>query len=173
MGPNGAPATASVSGGRFNTSRSDADGMEESATVEYENVLVPTDGSKGARGAAEQAVDLVERSGGTVHALYVMDMGDASFVAVPSDIGETRGRMEKKGRKLVATVAELADERGVDCETVVKSGIPEEEILEYAHDHDVDLVVMGRRGRSDPDKPLVGSTTKRVLGRSAVPVRVV
>jgi nucleotide-binding universal stress UspA family protein len=147
--------------------------MGEPAAVRYENVLVPTDGSKGARRAAEQAVELAVESGGTVHALYVMDMGDASFVAVPSDIEETRGRMEKKGRKLVTAVEGLADERGVDCETVVKSGIPEDEILEYAHDHDVDLVVMGRRGRSDPDKPLVGSTTKRVLGRLDVPVRVV
>jgi nucleotide-binding universal stress UspA family protein len=147
--------------------------MDETAEVQYERVLVPTDGSKGARRAAEQAVELVGRSGGTVHALYVMDMGDASFVAVPSDIEETRGRMEKKGQKLVNGVAELADESGVDCETVVKSGIPEDEILEYVREHAVDLVVMGRRGRSDPDKPLVGSTTKRVLARTDVPVRVV
>jgi nucleotide-binding universal stress UspA family protein len=35
----------------------------------------------------------------------------------------------------------------------------------------VDLIVMGKRGRSDPDKPMIGSTTRRVLGLSDVPVR--
>ncbi|WP_458207050.1 universal stress protein [Haladaptatus sp. NG-SE-30] len=147
--------------------------MDEMGEVTYEHVLVPTDGSKAAKRAVEQAVELVRERGGTVHALYVMDMGDAGFVATPSDIKETRQRLEKKGKAFVNEVKERADESGVECVTVVKSGIPENEIIEYVHDHDVDLVVMGRRGRSDPDKPLVGSTTKRVLGHSDIPVRVV
>jgi len=137
----------------------------------HENVLVPTDGSGAAERAAEQAVALARDSGGTVHALYVMDMGDADFVAAPSDIAETRGRLERKGGEFVAAVEELASEAGVDCVTEVRTGIPEDEILEYIDEHGVDLVVMGKRGRSDPDKPLLGSTTRRVLARSDVPVR--
>jgi nucleotide-binding universal stress UspA family protein len=147
--------------------------MDETGAVSYKHVLVPTDGSKAAKRATEQAIELVKDSDGTVHALYVMDMGDAAFVAIPSDIKETRQRLEKKGRTFVNEVEEQAEESGVDCVAVVKSGIPEEEIVEYVHEHTVDLVVMGRRGRSDPDKPLIGSTTKRVLGLSDVPVHVV
>ncbi|ODR82556.1 universal stress protein [Haladaptatus sp. W1] len=147
--------------------------MDETGAISYNDVLVPTDGSKAAKRATEQAVELVTESGGTVHALYVMDMGDADFVATPSDIKETRKRLEKKGQGFVDKVKDRADESGVDCVTVVKSGIPEDEIVEYVRDQDIELVVMGRRGRSDPDKPLIGSTTKRVLGILDVPVRVV
>ncbi|GKZ14522.1 universal stress protein [Haladaptatus sp. T7] len=147
--------------------------MDETGSISYDDVLVPTDGSKAAKRATEQAVELVTESGGTVHALYVMDMGDADFVATPSDIKETRKRLEKKGQGFVDAVKDRADESGVDCVTVVKSGIPEDEIVEYVRDQDIELVVMGRRGRSDPDKPLIGSTTKRVLGVLDVPVRVV
>ncbi|WP_423746907.1 universal stress protein (plasmid) [Haladaptatus sp. SPP-AMP-3] len=147
--------------------------MDETGAISYDDVLVPTDGSKAAKSATEQAVELVTESGGTVHALYVMDMGDADFVATPSDIKETRKRLEKKGQGFVDAVKDRADESGVDCVTVVKSGIPEDEIVEYVRDQDIELVVMGRRGRSDPDKPLIGSTTKRVLGALDVPVRVV
>jgi nucleotide-binding universal stress UspA family protein len=139
--------------------------------VTHENVLVPTDGSRAAKRAAEQAVALAAESGGRVHALYVMDMGDADFVASPSDIAETRGRLERKGGEFVATVEALAEEAGVECVTEVRTGIPEEEILEYAGANAVDLIVMGKRGRSDPDKPLLGSTTQRVVARSDVPVR--
>lgn len=147
--------------------------MDKTGGVSYKDVLVPTDGSKASKRATEQAVELVKESNGTVHALYVMDMGDAAFVAIPSDIKETRQRLEKKGRAFVNEVEEQAEESGVDCVAVVKSGIPENEIVEYVHENNVDLVVMGRRGRSDPDKPLIGSTTKRVLGLSDVPVHVV
>ena len=139
--------------------------------VTHENVLVPTDGSRAARRAAEQAVEIASASGGRVHALYVMDMGDADFVAAPSDIAETRDRLERKGAEFVEVVEDLASAVGVECVTEVRTGIPEEEILEYADENGVDLVVMGKRGRSDPDKPLIGSTTERVIAGSDLPVR--
>jgi len=130
----------------------------------YEHILVPTDGSDGSRNAVENAVRIAERHDSTIHAIYVMDMGDADFVATPSDISETRKRLEKKGQEYTDFARELAEEAGVPCETEVRSGIPEEEIVEYARDLGVDLIVMGKRGRSDPDKPAFGTITNRVIG---------
>lgn len=43
-------------------------------------------------------------------------------------------------------------------------------IHEYGNAHDVDLVVMGKRGQSDPDKPLLGTITNRTTGALDVPV---
>ncbi|MFB6155515.1 MAG: universal stress protein [Haloferacaceae archaeon] len=140
------------------------------STETFTRILVPTDGSKASRRAAAHAVELAKQSGAEIHAMYVMDMGDVDFVATPDDIAETRRRMEKKGRGFVDRVAEMAGEGDVECVTVVKSGIPEDEILEYAHENAVDLISMGKRGRSDPDKLLIGSTTQRVVARSDVPV---
>ncbi|MFC4359863.1 universal stress protein [Halobium salinum] len=137
----------------------------------YTAILVPTDGSKAARRAAEHAVALAAEHGATVHALYAVDMGAVDFVAVPSDIGESGGRMRAKGEKFVGEVAELAESAGVDCLTVVKKGSPEDVIARYVAEGSIDLVVMGKRGRGDPDKPLFGSTTKRVIGRVDVPVQ--
>lgn len=143
------------------------------STQMFDTILVPTDGSRAARRAAEHAIELAKASDATVHAMYVMDMGDVDFVAVPSDIAETRTRMEKKGQGYTDEIAEMAEEAGVECVTVVRSGIPEETILEYAHEHGVDLISMGKRGRSDPDKLLIGSTTQRVVARSDVPVHTI
>ena len=139
----------------------------------YTNILVPTDGSKAAKRATDHAVDLAAADGATIHALYVMDVGDAGFVAVPSDIKETRTRLENKGREYTDAVRRAAEEAGVECVTQVKSGIPHEELREYVEDHDIDLIVMGRRGRSDPDKPLLGSLTDRVLRELDVPIHTV
>jgi len=137
---------------------------------DFDDILVPTDGSKAARRGAKQAIKFARRNGATLHVLYAMDMGDADYVAVPSDIGETRRRIQKKGEEYVASVEALADEAGVPCVTAVKSNTPVEASREYVDEHDIDLVVMGKRGRSDPDKPLLGSITNRTIGSLDVPV---
>lgn len=139
-------------------------------SIEFDDVLVPTDGSKASRAAAEQAVRFAKRNDARLHALYAIDMGDADFVAVPSDIAETKTRMEKKGREYTAVVEELAADAGVECVSTVVADTPVEAIVDYVNEHDIDLVVMGKRGRSDPDKPMFGTITKRVVGSVDVPV---
>jgi nucleotide-binding universal stress UspA family protein len=137
---------------------------------DFDDILVPTDGSKFARSAAAQAIKFARRNDATLHVLYAINMGDADYVAVPSDIEETRERLEAKGREYVEEIADLAEEAGVDCVTTVTADTPVDAILEYAAEHDIDLVVMGKRGRSDPDKPLLGSITNRVVGALDIPV---
>lgn len=137
---------------------------------DFDDILVPTDGSKSAHKAAEQAIRFARRNDATLHVLYAMDMGDADYVAVPSDIEQTRNRLEKKGQEYVSEIEDLAADAGVTCVTTVTSNTPIEAIHEYVEEYDVDLVVMGKRGRSDPDKPLLGSITNRVIGSLEIPV---
>jgi nucleotide-binding universal stress UspA family protein len=136
----------------------------------FDDILVPTDGSTAAIAGAEQAITFAQRNDATLHVLYAMDMGNADFVAVPSDIEETRTRMEEKGQEYVDDIAEMAVEAGVETISAVRANTPIEAIQEYVEEEDVDLVVMGKRGRSDPDKPLFGSITNRVVGSLDVPV---
>jgi nucleotide-binding universal stress UspA family protein len=144
-----------------------------SVMAPFQHVLVPTDGSKASKRAAQHAIDLVGEDGGRITALYVIDMGDADYVAVPSDIQETKERIRKKGEKLVEKIREMVVEAGIECETAVVTGIADEEIIAYAEDHDVDLIALGKRGKRDPDKPLIGNTARRVVQASPVPVHTV
>jgi len=137
---------------------------------DFDDILVPTDGSNSAHMAAEQAIKFAQRNDARLHVLYAMDMGDADYVAVPSDIEQTRNRLEKKGKEYVSEIEDLAADAGVACVTTVTSNTPIEAIHEYVEENDVDLVVMGKRGRSDPDKPLLGSITNRVIGSLEIPV---
>ncbi len=137
---------------------------------DFDDILVPTDGSKAARNGAKQAIKFAQRNDATLHILYAMDMGDADYVAVPSDIRQTRNRLEKKGQQFVSEIEGLAADADISCVTAVKANTPVEAITDYVDEHDIDLVVMGKRGRSDPDKPLLGSITNRVVGSLDVPV---
>lgn len=139
-------------------------------TKEFDDILIPTDGSEAARNAASQAIMFAQQRDATLHVLYAMDMGDAGYVAVPSDIEQTRNRLEKKGQTFVEEIKELAVAAEVPCVTKVTANLPVQAITEYVDENDIDLVVMGKRGRSDPDKPLIGSITNRVIGSLDIPV---
>lgn len=55
-------------------------------------------------------------------------------------------------------------------EMVVRSGSPAVEILRYATDEDVDLLVLGTHGRTGFERFMVGSVTEKVLRKAPCPV---
>lgn len=54
----------------------------------------------------------------------------------------------------------------IEIETIIRSGSPADSILEFAEQHEIDLVAMGTHGRRGLDRLMVGSTTERVLRKA-------
>jgi nucleotide-binding universal stress UspA family protein len=57
-----------------------------------------------------------------------------------------------------------------DVECSVVRGVPYEEILKFAEEKGVDLIVMGTQGRSGLDRVIFGSTAEKVVRNSDRPV---
>ncbi|WP_336022257.1 universal stress protein [Halobellus salinisoli] len=139
----------------------------------YDDVLVPTDGSDGTMQALEHALDIASTRDATIHALSVMDRR-LYLAAGDEQKAELKETMKADAQSAVERIAEAADEAGVDFTTAVRDGIPYREILEYADDNGVDLVVMGTHGRSGRDKLAnLGSVTERVVENTDKPILVV
>jgi nucleotide-binding universal stress UspA family protein len=130
----------------------------------YDDVLVATDGSDGAMAAVEQGLDIAERYGATVHALYVLDTNTYAFEDVPRSIV---GLLKESGNSAIDEIAEMGRERGIDIKTGVRRGTPSQELLEYADENDVDLLTLGAHGRTS--EVHLGSTTERVIRTSRRP----
>ncbi|AGN02731.1 universal stress protein UspA-like protein [Salinarchaeum sp. Harcht-Bsk1] len=132
----------------------------------YDTIVVPTDGSEGPCRAVEQAYRLAAAFDATVHALYVVD---ETFPA-HSHYDVVRENMEDTGESAVERIESNAPE-GVTVEKVFLTGVPHEEIIAYAEDHDADLIAMGTNGRTGLSRFVAaGSTTERVVRASPVPV---
>ena len=58
----------------------------------------------------------------------------------------------------------------IDFELIVKSGDVRQELLGIVEDREIDLVVMGSRGRSYFERMLLGSVTERLLRKLHVPI---
>ncbi|MFB6188638.1 MAG: universal stress protein [Halapricum sp.] len=139
----------------------------------YDQILVPTDGSKGTAKSLEHAAEIARDNDATVHALYVVDQ--RLYRAASKDTkDEVIASLEEEGEHaLDDAVARLEDE-GVEVATARREGVPYKSILAYADEEGVDMIVMGTHGRTGRDRmATLGSVTERVVKNADVPVLVV
>ncbi len=130
----------------------------------YDRILVPTDGSKGSTRAMRHALEIAERFGSEIHVLCVVE-GDESSIG-----GSGESTRRESAKQAIRKVVNVAAHQDVDPVTMVGYGKPHEQIVRYAEENDVGLVVMGTHGRTGLDRYLLGSVAERVVRTSDVPV---
>ena len=134
----------------------------------YDDILVPTDGSPASDAAIDHAIDIADRYGARLHALYVVDGSAYSTLEAGSEV--VIDALEAEGEQATDRVADAAAAAGVETTTTVTSGTAYRAIREYADEQAVDMIVMGTHGRKGLDRYLLGSVTERVVRTADVPV---
>lgn len=135
-------------------------------------ILVGVDGSKECRAALALAVDLASTRKALVRLVCVVapfDAFSADMIAFPE---QTRAHREAAK----AVVDELAREFAkaeVPIETQVADGLPAETIAKLAQAPEVEMVVVGHRGRSVISRILIGGVANRLVQICPKPVLVV
>jgi nucleotide-binding universal stress UspA family protein len=136
----------------------------------YDSILLPFDGSDEAREGVDHGLDLASTCGSTVHGLYVIDLpGAPRTVYIRDDEEEMRQDYREYGEKVTGELCDRATEMGLDCESIIKSGSPAEEITDYAESEGTDAIVLGSAYRGK-FRALLGSTAEKVVRTSEVPV---
>ncbi len=70
-------------------------------------------------------------------------------------------------------LAQLALDAGVECETVVRPGLPADQILTFLREREIDRIVMGTHSLGTIGRLMVGSSAQAVLRNARTPVFVV
>ena len=139
---------------------------DEPVRYPYRNVLVPTDGSDLVGEALDRAVGLASRSGATLHLLSVVDAG-----GVGADARSGTDALVSAAEETVAEAAAVAEAAGVETVEHAEVGSSAARgIQSYLADSDVDLVIMGTRGRTGVERYLLGSVAERTVRAAPVPV---
>jgi nucleotide-binding universal stress UspA family protein len=136
----------------------------------YDDILVPTDGSKGVDHAVEHALSLAEKYDATAHVLYVVNTSAYSTLPADSNWESITAALEEEGEQATGEIAAELRDADVDTETVIEEGVPHKVIMEYADENDADLIVMGTHGKTGLDRLLLGSVTEKVVRASETPV---
>ncbi|RRJ31423.1 universal stress protein [Halocatena pleomorpha] len=138
----------------------------------FDRILIPTDGSAAVRPAVETAINLADIHNAVLHVLYIVNQPAAvsgTGEGVPG-LDNLLNALEKTGHETTTVVADQAADRGIDARTAVRRGNPHDDILAYATEHDIDLIVMGTHGRTGVRRALLGSVTENVVRHAENPV---
>jgi len=137
---------------------------------QFKRVLVGYDGSAQADKAIESALALAQSLDAKVLLFAVARPPEpATMVEVDAMLDDAREHFEEQFKRILQRAKEL----GVELETDIAVGHPVEQIVHRAESERVDLIVLGRRGKSRFEKMLVGSTAEKVLRYAHCPVMVV
>jgi nucleotide-binding universal stress UspA family protein len=136
----------------------------------FEKILIATDGSKHSERAAKVGIEIAKLSGGKVISVYVADTSRMSHLPDDMLLFSIRDILMREGKEATDYAEGLAKESGVEADKVVLEGNPGEEILRYAEQHGVSIIVMGNVGRTGLDKFLLGSVAEKVVRNSRAPV---
>ncbi len=141
--------------------------------LKIRHILIPTDFSPSAEAAVEQGLDLARRCGAEVHTLHVVGMaGSEPLQAWFNRVMEDMGAAEALRRE-IAEHAHKAAQRSRDVplrQVQVEGRDTAREVLRYAEEHDVDLIVMSTHGRRSLLHPTLGGVTGEVLRHADCPV---
>jgi nucleotide-binding universal stress UspA family protein len=140
----------------------------------YKRMLVPLDGSKLAEIALTYAKEVAGRLDVEVILLHVANP------SLTDSMPMYRSYVEHAAEIVRGRAVELRQEAGVSSKigaplvrSEVLTGYPADEILRYAFENDVDIILMATHGWSGVKRWILGSVTDKVLRASTIPIWVV
>jgi nucleotide-binding universal stress UspA family protein len=145
--------------------------------AELKNILVPTDFSEHSERAAAYAVELARQYGSNeIHCIHVSDIPadllatSAYYMTGPSE--QFVEQVRDEGRKGLDAFVKK-NFKDVPVKAVFLEGRPFVEIIRYARENEIDLIVISTHGRSALKHALFGSVAEKVVRKAPCPVLVV
>lgn len=137
----------------------------------FNRILLATDFSDTAACAVEHAILLARTFGAHLHVLHVLEseipvMMDGVTYLPPNYFEE----MEKMAAERLEEVIPRADRDKLSVTLVMRKGNPFLEVVRYARDQKMDLIVLGTHGRGAIAHVLMGSVAEKVVRKASCAV---
>ncbi|MCP1143341.1 universal stress protein [Lysinibacillus endophyticus] len=136
----------------------------------YKHILLAADGSENAIRAAKEAIKIATCFDGMIEVVYVADFEKSKSDVLHSSSSEA---LELQRRKKIAPVEQLLREANVTYKVKILRGTPGPEIVRYANEQQVELVVIGSRGLNGLQEMVLGSVSHKVMKRVNCPALIV
>ncbi len=141
--------------------------------IDLKRILLPTDFSKFSHVALKYAASLADKFGAELYLLHVIqNIG----LLIPDMVSVTPPVMpdpEQMGSAVREALGRVVKENGLDrlkVQTEVREGTAFYEIIQFAREKNIDLIVMGTHGHSGLVHVLLGSVTEKVVRKAPCPV---
>ncbi|NJN82267.1 MAG: universal stress protein [Caldilineaceae bacterium] len=148
----------------------------------YQTIMVPLDGSDLAEQALPHAREIAQRQGGRLILFGVApDVARAlsrslilpEMVAIRQAHQVDEQPVIDHFSEALEQAAETIRRQHVEVDVVVQIGSPAEQIIDFAVEMDIDLIVMSTHGRTGVGRWVYGSVANKVIGHAPCPVLLV
>jgi nucleotide-binding universal stress UspA family protein len=158
--------------------------LPETTKGRFSKILAAVDGSEESFKAAEYAIEITKKYSGQLIALTVLDISkpkhlSSTFITAPTYGIRELEEEKKEAQQWLDKIANVVSEKGNNIEfksqihSMIHSMSVEGTIVNYAEEENIDLIVIGTRGRSGFTKLLLGSVASKVVTYAKSPVLVV
>ena len=144
--------------------------------IQMRKILVPIDGSECSLNAAKYAIKVAKDENAELFCIHVIASVPYGYASSPPATDQYFKDIEQKVQSWFDKVRDMAKNEGIpelktETFTDVKSVIGF--IIDYATSRDVDLIVIGTRGRTGLKRFLMGSVANGVVQHAHCPVLLV
>ncbi|MBW2647751.1 MAG: universal stress protein [Deltaproteobacteria bacterium] len=143
----------------------------------YKKILLCTDFSKNSELAFIYACAIAERDKGKIYLIHILPVMQNEGV-IKSLI--TPHIFEKAQKESIEGLEQVFQEqliskcqKDIEFQTVIRVGREYQEILKFALEEEVDLIVLGTHGLTGLGHVLMGSVAEKVVRNSPVPVLII
>jgi nucleotide-binding universal stress UspA family protein len=138
--------------------------------IDLKNLLLPVDFSEPSLKATEYALSLAHKFGATLHLLHVIEDPVVYLPMFESYPIPTREQFETYAQDRLENWIPAGEAEGIRIEPRFRHGRPHVEIVEYAEENRIDLIVMGTHGRGLAAHLLMGSVAEKIVRKAPCPV---
>ena len=140
--------------------------------LNFNLIVVPTDLSDYSLRALPYAVGLAERFEARLQILCINEpavpISDVTWGGI--DVHATDAALVAEARQVLDRILREQIPKGVNVEATVMTGNAVDGIVDFAREHNADLLVMCTHGRTGLSHVLMGSTAEAVVRRAPCPV---
>ena len=137
----------------------------------YQRILLAVDGSDNAFRAAQEAIKLAKLSEtSTIDIVYVVNVDKIKNELL---LEGSIDNMELARQRKIAPVEQALKEANISYQTTILKGYPGPDIVRYANEQQIDLVVIGSRGLNSLQEMVLGSVSHKVMKRVQCPALIV
>jgi nucleotide-binding universal stress UspA family protein len=139
----------------------------------YKRILVPLDGSRLAEQALPHASIHAAQFGAKIQLIKVLGPLQEPSMAGRGAVRNAEAATAQLAHDYLEGIATGLREQGLMAQAIVTEGRPYVEIIRFAEEKEIDLIVMSTRGHSGLSRWLLGSVADRVVRGATVPLLLV
>jgi len=152
--------------------------------MHIKNILVPHAGTLAGDKALSDAIHIARLTGATINILHVIEpfSNPPKFVftstertEIQSKLKDTLDGIKKDIEDELKNRIKICNSKSINANYKVTLGMPEDEIMKFSKNHEIDLIIMAKRRKIPGLKGFLqlGSVSRKILETAKFPVLIV